>query len=74
MMEIKIVSDGTPYGTKLINIETGDEIKDIKSIDWHIEVDKLATAKIEFLRVPVELQVQRENTLSWEKKSMSWST
>lgn len=58
-MKIKILSDGTARGTKVINQETGEEIdpRQLVSIEWYCNsTDKrLAEAKIEFRQVPVEI-------------------
>lgn len=56
IMKIKIISDGLPGNTKVINLETGEELEDITVIDWHIEVDKIATATLCFINVPVEIE------------------
>jgi hypothetical protein len=43
MPNVKIVSDGTSYGTKILNAETGEQLPGyITGIDWsaHLEVDK----------------------------------
>jgi hypothetical protein len=49
---IRIISDGTPNGTKVFDIKSGEEITGIRSIEWKVGVGKAATTKIEFV-VPV---------------------
>ena len=53
-MKIKIVSDGTPCGTKVLS-EDGQELDYIKSINWYIDHSQLAIANISFMKVPVVL-------------------
>lgn len=55
-MKLKIISDGTAWGTKVVDVETGEELKYVKSADWHISADdKLAEANLTILHVPVEI-------------------
>jgi hypothetical protein len=57
VMKIKIISDGTSIGTKLINAETNEIIEDCRGAHWICDVDdnQLATAILEFVHVPVEI-------------------
>jgi len=55
-MEIKIISNGTPQGTKVIDKATGEKIKNIRSITYTVAADKLAIAKVEFIGVEAELE------------------
>ena len=54
-MKVKIISDGTASGTKLIDQETGKSIEDITSITWSVSVDELAQVNVKFINVPVEV-------------------
>ena len=55
-VKIKIVSDGTPIGTKVIDEETGETINGVVSVGWNICVGTgFARAYIELLNIPVEL-------------------
>lgn len=56
-MEIKIISDGTVNGTRVINKETGEKLKNIESIQWNIDAkDKMiARATLIFIKTEVEL-------------------
>jgi len=47
MIELKIISDGTPAGTKVINSKTGEEIEGVRSIEWSISYGEISVAKIE---------------------------
>lgn len=59
---MKIVSDGTDYGTKVFD-DDGKEMEGITSIEWSISVRNYARAKIEFIGVEVEVEVEDDNTL-----------
>lgn len=55
-MKLKIISDGTSFGTKLLNEDTGEPIGFVESIEWKINVgDTFATAVVKFVQVPVEI-------------------
>jgi len=55
MMKIKIISDGTSFGTKIINIDTGEELDSVIKIQWNYEASNIAEAIITFEETPVEL-------------------
>lgn len=46
-MKLKIISDGTSAGTKVVNAETGEELKNVVRIQWEIEGRGRARATIE---------------------------
>jgi hypothetical protein len=55
-MKIKIVSDGTPMGTKVVNAETGEAIKGVCGVSWSLSDNRsIGRAIVEFALVPVEL-------------------
>lgn len=54
-MKLKIVSDGTPMGTKVVNAVTGEEVEGIVSVTWRITADDVSLANIELQKLPVEL-------------------
>lgn len=54
-MRLRIVSDGTPLGTKVVNLETGETVDGVSMIDWHIETGELAKATIRIHDVDVEI-------------------
>jgi len=58
-MRIKIVSNGDSRSTVVTDLETGENITDqVKAITWHVRVGKMATAEIEFIDVPVEIEAE----------------
>lgn len=55
-MKLKIVSDGNPINTKVVDVETGKDItKSVRGINWQISVDRLAEAEIVLVGTPVEI-------------------
>lgn len=56
-MKVKIVSDGTPHGTRITD-ETGNPIEYVDSIDWEMRMDRLATATVRFVAIPVEVEAE----------------
>ena len=53
-MKVKIVSDGTSPGTHIMDAD-GNCLEYVTAIDWHLEVDGLATAMVQFANIPVEV-------------------
>lgn len=51
---LRIVSDGTPRGTRVLNAETGEELAGVRSVLWHIGMDGFARATIEVWAVPID--------------------
>lgn len=66
MRMINIVSDGTPLGTKVTNMN-GEELKGIKSIRWEIDADGAAVATIQFALPELEaiaiMAIDSENVI-----------
>lgn len=65
IMRIKIVSDGTPAGTRVVNEDTGEEIQRVIRVWWSIGAkDDFASATIVLKPVSVELigEVEHEIT------------
>lgn len=73
MNSIKIISDGTPNGTKVIDLETGKIIHWVQEVTWRIDTDNLAQVTIKVLNVPVELTSNKVITLleSYNKGSIT---
>lgn len=53
-MKIKIISDGTPQGTRVVNLVTGEEIDRISEVKWRANAYD-CEAWLKFVGVPVEL-------------------
>jgi hypothetical protein len=56
MMKIKIVSDGTSLGTKVLNAETGEALEGASRVDWSIEAGELGKAVVHFYPDLVDLE------------------
>ena len=58
-MKIKIISDGTSHGTKVINADTEEMVEGVVAVEWKVRADEdFATAHIEFENIPVELEAE----------------
>lgn len=56
MLKIKIVSDGTNSGTKVVDATTGVVLGGIQCLSWKIDVNMLhAEAVIRMVDVPVDI-------------------
>lgn len=53
-MKVKIISDGTPAGTRLINMETGEPIMGITKIVFSVDKDNMAKVSVDFTGIPIE--------------------
>lgn len=55
-MKLKIISDGTIIGTKIINEENGELLPGVTSIDINIDANnKFVTCNIKLIDVKLEL-------------------
>ena len=54
--KIKIISDGTVAGTRVVD-ENNTPLDNISRLTWTVSTeDTLATALIEFINIPVEIE------------------
>lgn len=66
-MKIKIISDGTALGTKVINAETGEALDKVASVRFEVDWTKWGgweypTVELRIVDVPVELEAEVVNT------------
>ena len=56
-MKLKIISDGTANGTKLINAESGEILENVKSVKWFCDTGdyRISRVVIEIVNVPTEI-------------------
>ena len=55
-MKIKITSDGTIAGTKVSNVETGEQLENVSAINWTGDAASgQVVAHLNVVAVPVEL-------------------
>ena len=61
-MRIKIVSDGTVHGTKIVNEDTGELLSGVQQVHWKVQAGDsvFAEATIHVINVPVEMSVDAE--------------
>lgn len=55
-MKLKIISDGTPMGTEVVDIETGERLENLKIIEWKCSVfgdNARATLTIDAVQVEI---------------------
>ena len=57
-MKVKIISDGTSNGTKVVNVETGEVIENVTRIFWEVNVGSLAKAHIQIINCEVEVEAE----------------
>jgi len=57
---LKIISDGTIAGTRVVDIKTGKPLSGVCSISWRVNARNYPIAVIEFENIPVELDVEVE--------------
>jgi hypothetical protein len=55
-VRIKIVSDGTPKGTQVVDAATGEPVEHITGISWKVDANHLAEATLTLIKVPVEVE------------------
>ena len=68
-MKIRITSKGTPGSTRVVNAETGDELKNVTHIAWTVGVDGDSTATIAVRAVPVDV-IAEANPITVESVSV----
>lgn len=55
-MKLKILSDGTAIGTRLVDATTGESIHGLLNLAWSIAHDDLAKVTVTLMAVPVEIE------------------
>jgi hypothetical protein len=61
MRKIKITSDGTTFGTKVIDVESGDMIEGVVRVRWSMTMDGARTeAEVGIEGIPVEIEAAIE--------------
>lgn len=54
-MKIKIVSDGTAWGTKVVDADTGETLEKVISVSWEHDLHRSPEVTITVTEVPVEI-------------------
>jgi len=54
---VKIVSNGTAQGTKIVDINTGKELQGVVSVRWGVDAkNQLGICSVDLVNVPVDLK------------------
>lgn len=67
-MRLKIVSDGTPKGTQVVNDLTRETLEGVSAIEWRITSDSYAQMVLTLKRVAVELTTEHPNQIQKPRK------
>lgn len=59
MIKLKIVSDGRPNGTRVIDAETGEELDWVTRVEWTHTCKDVSSAIIHVCEVAVEIDLAR---------------
>lgn len=55
-MILKLISDGTPNGTRVVDARTGEMVRFVQDITWNLGVNEsLANVTIKLMNIPVEI-------------------
>jgi hypothetical protein len=57
-MKLKIISDGTHRGTKVINAETGEVLQGVYEVSWEHKANDIPHAVIKCYQVPYEVEMR----------------
>lgn len=72
-MKLKIISDGTNVGTKLIDEETGQMVHGISKLTWEADANEILTkVSVEFFNIPVEI-VSKADVELYELLPPDWT-
>lgn len=66
-MRLKIVSDGTNTGTKVIDADTGKELTNVTSVKWCMHADDILSVAVIYL-FNVEVEISKTITAVEERK------
>jgi hypothetical protein len=72
-MKLKLISDGTNIGTKLINEDTGEAVSGISQISWEAKPeDPITKVVVEFFNIPVEIATKADVDLFEFTEANNW--
>lgn len=81
ILKLKIISDGTSFGTRVVNAETGEELQYVKSIRWEIcSQSRRSNAIVELANVELDVTSHAETRrpvspwgfLAWRSSLSDW--
>lgn len=56
--KVRLISDGTPIGTKLVDAETGEPLPimdHVRAIRWRVEVGDIAVCEVDLVRIEIDV-------------------
>ena len=56
--KLKIISDGTSAGTRVVRADTGEKIEGVRKAAWVCMVGKIAIARFELIGVEIEASAE----------------
>ena len=71
MRKIKIISDGTPRGTKVIDVTSGEVLHGVTGIKWNITTSKLSSVELKMEHIPLKALAEEKEKKSIKKKETS---
>lgn len=61
MMKLRIVSDGTPEGTQVLNAQTGEELDMVESVSWSVSTKQdVAKAQVTLILAAADIVGESE--------------
>ena len=57
-MRVKIISDGTSKGTRVIDEQSGEAVEGCVYLSWIIDKDHMATATITLVKVSIDASAE----------------
>ncbi len=69
-MQIAIKSDGIAQNTEVYNAKTGEPLKYVTEVTWHVAVKEMATAEVKILAVPIRAiaKLDKKTTTYFQKQ------
>ena len=56
--KLKIISDGTSAGTRVVRADTGEKLKGVRKAAWVCVVGEIAIARFELIGVEIEASAE----------------
>lgn len=74
-MKLKLISDGTSVGSKLIDEDTGETVHGISKLIYEVDANELLSkVTVEFFNIPVEITSKFEvELLDYDKVKQDWT-
>jgi len=56
--KLKVISDGTSKGTKVVRADTGEMLLGVRSVSWMLGVGGRSVARLEIIGVEIEADIE----------------